>query len=97
MVFNDLRFYNLRQHSGESEQYQFASVSSVEPWWGVGKFACPGRHWASAQGKMVLMALLLGFEIGFPDGQSGKPERVLEGEKLNTSFTQTMILKRRMV
>jgi cytochrome P450 len=97
MVFDDLRFYRLRQQFGDSEQYQFASISSVEPWWGVGKFACPGRHWASAQVKMVLMALLLGFEIGFPEGQSGKPERVVEGEKLRTSFNQAMVLKRRVV
>ncbi|PVH94597.1 cytochrome P450 [Periconia macrospinosa] len=95
LLFDALRFYRLRQQSGESEQHQFASISSTEPWWGVGKFACPGRQWASAQVKLVLMAVLLGFDIGFPEGQSKKPERVVQAEKLRTSFTQQIILKRR--
>jgi hypothetical protein len=46
-----------------------------------GKFSCPGRHWAAAQVKLLVMVLLLELEIGFPEGQSERPENKVLGEK----------------
>ncbi|KAF2864692.1 cytochrome P450 [Massariosphaeria phaeospora] len=92
--FDGMRFFHLRQKEGKGDKYQFASISSTEPWWGVGKFACPGRFWASAQIKLLLMAILLEFDLGFPDGQLEKPERVVAGAGLKTSVTQHIVLKR---
>lgn len=97
LKFDGLRFFNLRQNAEEAKkhQHQFASISSMEPWWGVGKFACPGRFWASAQIKLLLIALLSNFDISFPEGRSEKPERSAEGGKLKTSFTQQVMLRHR--
>jgi hypothetical protein len=59
-----------------------------------GKFSCPGRHWAAAQVKLLVMVLLLEFEIGFPEGQSERPEnKVLGGETL-PSMPQMLVLRR---
>ncbi|KAF2122024.1 cytochrome P450 [Lophiotrema nucula] len=92
LKFDPLRYYNLRQKEGAADRYQFSSISSTEPAWGVGKFACPGRFWASAQIKLILMVLLTKFNIGFPDGQTEKPARKPAGEKLQTDFSQKMVL-----
>ena len=43
----------------EQAGYQFAASGKDGPAWGFGKFACPGRFWAGAQIKLVIMALLL--------------------------------------
>lgn len=95
MSFDALRFYNQRQAQGQGEQHQFASLSSQNPSWGVGKFACPGRFWASAQIKLLLMVLLLEFDIGYPDGQTERPPNVVIGEKNQIKPTQKIVLKRR--
>ena len=95
--FDALRYFNLRQKEGAADRYQFSSISSTEPAWGVGKFACPGRFWAGAQIKLILMVLLMKFDIAFPEGQTEKPARKPAGEKLQTDFSQTMVLNRRKV
>lgn len=93
--FNGLRFYNLRQNDGDGDKHQFASVNSTLPWWGVGKFACPGRFWASAQIKLILMVLLLNFEVRFPIGQTEAPPHTVADERNQVSFTQLVLLKPR--
>lgn len=95
-VFDGLRYFKLRQEKGQEERHQFASLSSEIPSWGVGKFACPGRFWASAQIKLLLMVLLLEFEIDFPDGQTDRPVNVVMGEKNQVSTLQKITLKRRI-
>jgi cytochrome P450 len=95
-TFDALRFFNLRKEKGQEERHQFASLSSEIPSWGVGKFACPGRFWASAQIKLILMILLLEFEVAYPDGQMDRPKNIIVGEKNQVSMSQKIILKRRL-
>jgi cytochrome P450 len=95
-TFDALRFFNLRKEKGQEERHQFASLSSEIPLWGVGKFACPGRFWASAQIKLILMILLLEFEVVYPDGQINRPKNIIVGEKNQVSMSQKIILKRRL-
>lgn len=93
-IFDGLRFFKLRQEKGQEERHQFASLSAEIPSSGVGKFACPGRFWVSAQIKLLLMVLLLEFEINFPDGQTERPANVIMGEKNQVSALQKITLKR---
>jgi cytochrome P450 len=92
-TFDPLRFYHLRQNPGDEPKHQFASLSAENPSWGVGKFACPGRFWASAQIKLVLMVLLKEFDIGFPEGQVERPENVVRGEKNQVSMSQCVVIR----
>ncbi|KAF7862708.1 hypothetical protein EAF04_007581 [Stromatinia cepivora] len=94
-TFDSLRFYRKRQEPGQQERYQFSSLSSENPSWGVGKFACPGRFWASAQIKLLLMVLLKEFEISYPNGQTERPENIVKGEKNQVSLSQHIIIRRR--
>ena len=94
LTFNPLRFYDLRRANEEDGKHQFASVEPGEPLWAFGKFACPGRHWATAQIKLLLMVLLLEFVIGYPPGQVERPENKVHGGKIMPSFTQRVIISR---
>ena len=92
-TFDGYRFYKLRQIK-EQAGYQFAASDKDGPAWGFGKFACPGRFWAGAQIKLVMMALLLHYDIGYPEGQTNRPEDIMLGEKRTPSRTQQIVLKR---
>jgi ent-kaurene oxidase len=92
-TFDGERFYKLRQNQGESEKHQFASTDATIPWWGVGKFSCPGRFWASAQIKLILMALLRNYEVRYPDGQTEAPEHTIADEWNKVSVTQAVVLR----
>lgn len=96
LTFDPLRFYNLRKKEGEEEKHQFASVDAGEALWTFGKFACPGRHWAAAQIKLLVIVLLLEFDISYPEGQTERPESTIYGAKCMPSMTQKMVLKRRV-
>lgn len=95
LKFDGLGFFKLWQKESEGDRHQFASINSTEPWWGVGKFACPGRVWASAQIKLLLMVILMRYDIAFPDGQKTTPVRAAVGEKLKTSPTQRFLLSQK--
>ena len=95
LTFDELRFFNLRKAERKGDKHQFASLTSSLPQWGVDKFACPGRFWASGQIKLLLMVLLLKFEIGYPEGQTERPKNKVVEEKNQVSLTQRLILKRR--
>ena len=92
LTFKGNRFYDLRQKSDEA-RFQFATSDRDGPGWGFGKYACPGRFWAAAQIKLVLINLLLRFDIAYPQGQKERPEDTVLGEKKTPSRTQMMILK----
>lgn len=94
-TFDGPRFYKMRQEQGQEDRHQFASLDPNLPNWGVGKFACPGRFWASAQIKLLLMVLLLEFDISYPEGQTERPVNVMSGENYQISRTQHIVLKRR--
>ena len=40
---------------------------------GHGKFACPGRFFASNESKIILALLLLRYEVRFEDAEKGGP------------------------
>ena len=66
------------------------------PLWTFGKFACPGRQWASAQIKLLLMVLSLEFEVGFEGGWRQRPENLVVGGKCVPSMTQKIVVRRRV-
>ena len=91
--FDGDRFYNLRMKDDQA-RYQFAASDKDGPGWGFSKFACPGRFWAAAQVKLVLIVLLLEFNIGYPAGQKERPVDTFLGERRTPSRSQLLVLKR---
>ncbi|KAJ1327027.1 ent-kaurene oxidase [Microdochium nivale] len=77
--FNPYRFVDLREGKTEDplnyankEQYQYISVKPESVGFGYGKHSCPGRFFASAEIKMIVVRMLLDYDIKMPDGVEGR-------------------------
>jgi len=77
--FNPFRFAELREGKvadplkfSNKEQYQFVSVTKENTNFGFGRHACPGRFFASAEIKLIMIKILLDYEFKMPDGLEGK-------------------------
>ncbi|KAK2836992.1 hypothetical protein FQN49_006518, partial [Arthroderma sp. PD_2] len=82
--FDGYRFEKLRQVKGSEQKYQFSSISSSELNWGYGTHSCPGRHFASNQIKILIVALLTKYDFRFEKDKSEgeapvRPPNVLDG------------------
>jgi cytochrome P450 len=76
-TFDGLRFYKLRHASPENEKkFQLTSIAKEQMQFGLGRHACPGRHIASHQVKLILADLVERFEFALKEG-SGRPKTVL--------------------
>jgi hypothetical protein len=68
--FHPWRFSDLRSHSGEENKHQFVTTTTESTVFGHGKWACPGRFFASNEIKAILIQLLERYDIGVgPAGQ----------------------------
>ncbi len=73
-MFDGFRFHRMRTAPGGSAQsHQFVTTGLESMTFGHGKFACPGRFFASNESKIILALLLLQYEVRFEDGQKGGP------------------------
>lgn len=93
-TFDGFRFHRLRQAnptSGGQQQYIAANLSNMS--WGYGSHACPGRWFADAEIKIIVIQLLLGFDFRFPEGK-GRPTS-LEFETQNLPDRGLGVLLRR--
>ena len=66
--FDPLRFYRLRNASGEANRHQLTMTTSSELHFGHGKFSCPGRFFAAVELKMILAHVLLNYDLEYPQG-----------------------------
>lgn len=71
-VFDGLRYYKYRQRLGEGHLHQFATTEKNLLNFGHGKFACPGRFFASLEIKVILVRLIMNYDFELPPHQ-GRP------------------------
>ncbi|KAL9047291.1 MAG: hypothetical protein Q9214_000091, partial [Letrouitia sp. 1 TL-2023] len=65
--FDGFRFHRKRVTLGGSAQsHQFVTTGLESMTFGHGRFACPGRFFASNESKIILALLLLKYDIRFP-------------------------------
>lgn len=68
--FHPWRFSDLRAYPGEENKHQFVTTTSESTVFGHGRWACPGRFFASNEIKSILIQLLQRYDIGVgPQGQ----------------------------
>jgi cytochrome P450 len=73
MLFDGFRHYKNRQKPGEANKHQFATTSETNLHFGHGKYACPGRFFASNTVKLLLANLLLRYEFKLSGGGTERP------------------------
>ncbi|KAH7357234.1 cytochrome P450 [Rhexocercosporidium sp. MPI-PUGE-AT-0058] len=75
-TFDGLHFYKLREASSEAKnKHQLTSISNTQLHFGAGRHACPGRWYASAEIKLIIVSLLSKYDIKLRDGET-RPESI---------------------
>ncbi|KAL8762824.1 MAG: hypothetical protein Q9184_001259 [Pyrenodesmia sp. 2 TL-2023] len=95
-TFDGLRYYRARQSgSTDSRKHDFASADGTNLNFGAGRYACPGRFFASMELKMLLAHLLLKYEFCFPRGTAGRPANLVIDEFLGPNPWAKVLVRKR--
>ncbi|KAF2198223.1 cytochrome P450 monooxygenase-like protein [Delitschia confertaspora ATCC 74209] len=92
--FDPLRYYKLRQREGEGHLHQFATTEPNILNFGHGKWACPGRFFASLEIKNILVRLIMDYDWKLPEGE-GRPKNLTAHEFIFPNQKATLHMKRR--
>ncbi|KAK5637322.1 hypothetical protein RRF57_013034 [Xylaria bambusicola] len=92
--FDGFRYSRLRESAENANKYQFAMTEDSSLHFGHGKFACPGRFFASNEIKMILGHLLLRYDFQYPTGQ-GRPQNLNADENLYPDPSARVLVRRR--
>ena len=72
-TFDGFRYSKRRSQNPQEERlHQFGMTDMRNLHFGHGKYACPGRFFASCEIKLVLAHLILRYDFKFPEG-CGRP------------------------
>lgn len=93
-VFHGFRYYDLRQGEGQSHLHQFATTQNNSLNFGHGKYACPGRFFASLEIKIILVKLIMDYDFRLA-GNSGRPKNLTAHEFIFPNPDANLLVKRR--
>ncbi|KAI0409332.1 cytochrome P450 monooxygenase [Xylaria palmicola] len=93
-AFDGFRYSRLREEEANASRYQFAMTEDSSLHFGHGKFACPGRFFASNEIKMILGHLLLRYDVEYPAGQ-GRPQNLNADENLYPDPVARILIRKR--
>ena len=97
-TFDPRRFYDPVLHGdGHVSQPPIHEFTGIEPGnlaWGNGRLTCPGRWFASAMNKLIIAALLVDYDVQFPEGQSTRPTSIFNDGTIIPSLTQEILLRK---
>ncbi|EEP78020.1 conserved hypothetical protein [Uncinocarpus reesii 1704] len=94
--FDGFRYKRIREDPKEANKHQFASTDSNNIHFGHGKYACPGRFFASQIVKMIIGHLILKFDFKFPEGQ-GRPRNLSIDENVYPDPSARLMMRRRQM
>ena len=93
-VFDGLRYYKYRQRDGEGQLHQFATTEKTLLNFGHGKYACPGRFFASLEIKVILVRLIMNYDFQLPSHQ-GRPANLKAHEFLFPNPDGELLIRER--
>ncbi|KAL8668637.1 MAG: hypothetical protein Q9168_006743 [Polycauliona sp. 1 TL-2023] len=101
-MFDGFRFHRMRTGPGGSAQsHQFVTTGLESMTFGHGKFACPGRFFASNESKIILALLLMKYEIRFEGQEKGaemtRPKNMIFADACFPDPNVKVLFKRRAV
>ncbi|KAK8137517.1 GliF [Apiospora sp. TS-2023a] len=93
--FDGLRFYRMRQREGEEQKHQFGATGVQETFdFGHGIHACPGRHFATTEIKIMLIQMLTSYDFKLKDGHK-RPSNGLDEIWFHPDSTAEVLIKSR--
>ncbi|RAQ52311.1 cytochrome P450 monooxygenase [Aspergillus flavus] len=72
-------------------------VSPANLHFGFGGQACHGRFFGAVIAKAVMSRLLAEYDLKFEEGQSGRPENIVNGEQIMSSISTKVLIKKKNV
>ena len=93
-VFDALRYYKYRQREGEGHRHQFATTEKNLLNFGHGKYACPGRFFASLEIKVILAPLIMNYDFELTAHQ-GRPSNLKAHEFLFPNPDGELLIRKR--
>lgn len=94
--FDGLRYYNMRENNtAGNRKHQYASLDEFNMNFGAGRYACPGRFFASMELKMLLAKLVLIYDFRFPRGKSRPKLLVMDELIAPVPWAKVLVRKRR--
>jgi cytochrome P450 len=91
--FDGFHYYKMRQSQEESHEHQFVTTDKNHLHFGHGKYACPGRFFASNELKVVLASLILRYNMSYPRDKT-RPANLNTDEFLYSDPAATALLQR---
>ena len=97
-TFNGFRFHVQRQESGDGSMsaHQITSTGPGTLMFGHGKYACPGRFFASLEVKVVLAQIIRFYDLKLMDGAAGRPENIFFADANIPDAKQLIMFRRRI-
>ncbi|KAI0947286.1 hypothetical protein AcV7_009746 [Taiwanofungus camphoratus] len=92
-VFDPFRFSKIKEES-ERVKRQFVSTAPDYVPFGHGKYACPGRFFASTELKAILAHIILCYDMKF-EGAGGRPDNVWVGPAIIPAPKAKIMFRRR--
>ncbi|EAS32065.3 cytochrome P450 monooxygenase [Coccidioides immitis RS] len=94
--FDGFRYKKIRQQPKEANKHQYASTDSNNIHFGHGKYACPGRFYASHVVKLIVGHLILEYDFKFPEGKC-RPQNLNIDENVYPDPSATLLIRRRQM
>ncbi|TCD69273.1 hypothetical protein EIP91_008208 [Steccherinum ochraceum] len=88
-VFDPWRFV------GSDNARSFASMSADYIAFGQGRHACPGRHFAAYEMKLMLAHIVLYYDVRFPEGSNIRPRNEWIGSSIIPDRDAHVLLRKR--
>ncbi|KAF7914197.1 uncharacterized protein EAF01_000603 [Botrytis porri] len=95
-TFNPSRFYQSVAQTQTGSSNPLQDFTGIEPGnlaWGNGRQTCPGRWYAGVVIKLVVGAILEGYELKFPEGVR-RPENVYWNAGIMPCVKQKILLRK---
>ncbi|RAL14686.1 cytochrome P450 [Aspergillus homomorphus CBS 101889] len=92
-TFDAYRSLRAKQASGNHRNSQAVTPTPEHLVWGLGKYACPGRFFAVAEIKIILLHILLDYDLKVADGACTSP--VSSGFSFRSNPNVEMFVRRR--
>ena len=92
LEFDGLRYYKLRQDVGQRHLHQFTTAEKTQLNFGHGKYACPGRFFASLEIKTILVKFIMSYDFQFAAHQ-GRPANLKTHEFLSPNPDGELMIK----
>lgn len=97
-TFNGFRFHIQRRQSGDGSvsAHQLTSTGPGTLMFGHGKYACPGRFFASLEVKIILTHIIQHYDLKLVDAAAGRPDNIFFADANLPDSKQAILFRERL-